>query len=69
MAYLAQDEAAQKRLKSFRLTTADCRQSQRDDLSRTTRVKSTKEELALSKSEASFTINGVIGQILPINGE
>lgn len=68
MAYLAQDDDAQRRIKSFRLTTADSRASQRDDLNRNTTVKSKKEELGLSKSEASFTINGVVGQVIPVNG-
>jgi hypothetical protein len=69
MAYLAQDEDAQKRIKSFRLTTADGRASQRDDLHRNTTLKKKKEELVLSKSEASFTINSVVGQVVPVNGE
>jgi hypothetical protein len=67
MAFLAQHEGVQKQLKSFRLTTADSRTSQRDDVHRNNRFMKS-EGLAVSKTQASFMLGDVVGQVVPING-
>ena len=68
MAYIAQDQATQSHIKSFRLTTADTRESRRDDAKRNNTYYKKENRLAMSKSEASFTLGSVIGQVVPVNG-
>ncbi len=69
MAYLAQDERVQKQLRSFRLTTADSRESKRDDSKRNPGDAKKKRSLLISRSDASFTVNDVVSQIVPISSE
>lgn len=69
MAFLAQDNGVQKQTRSFRLITADSRESKRDDAKRNTSNKERKESLLVSKTDASFAMDDVIGQIVPVNGE
>ncbi|WWC87130.1 uncharacterized protein L201_002016 [Kwoniella dendrophila CBS 6074] len=72
--YLAQSPQAQKQIKSFRLKTADLRQSRRDDSNRLKEVQNAvksflrhpESTLSLARKNATF-VDSVIGQISPIN--
>jgi hypothetical protein len=69
MAYLAQDQSLQNRLRSFRLTTADSRESKRHDAKRNSSYYKKEKLLVMGKTEASFILGSVIGQMVPVNGE
>ena len=58
MAYLAQDEEVQKQLKSSCLNASDGRRS-----------KYVRGDRFISKLRASFIMDNIVGQMMPINGE
>ncbi|WVW78709.1 hypothetical protein I302_100669 [Kwoniella bestiolae CBS 10118] len=66
MSYLAQSNQAQRQLKSFRLITADARQSKRDDANRLRTSTKKVEGLTIARKDATF-VEDVVGQISPVN--
>ncbi|WWD00331.1 hypothetical protein V866_007243 [Kwoniella sp. B9012] len=66
MSYLAQSPEAQRQIKSFRLITADVRQSKRDDTNRLRTSTKKSEGLSVARKDATF-VDDVVGQISPVN--
>ncbi|WWC59213.1 uncharacterized protein I303_101763 [Kwoniella dejecticola CBS 10117] len=64
MSFLAQSTEVQGQMRSFRLLTADARQSKRDDANRLKRK--TTDNSSLARKDATFVEN-VIGQLSPVN--
>lgn len=74
MAFMAQHEGVQKQLRSFRLSTTDSRNSQRDDVHRNNPFMmqdglAVLKKQAVPKTQANFMLGDVVGQVIPINGE
>ncbi|OCF76690.1 hypothetical protein I204_02391 [Kwoniella mangroviensis CBS 8886] len=66
MSYLAQSPESQRQIKSFRLITADARQSKRDDANRLRTSSKKSEGLSVARKVATF-VDDVVGQISPVN--
>ncbi|WVQ97865.1 hypothetical protein IAU59_004981 [Kwoniella sp. CBS 9459] len=66
-AYMARSQQAQSQLRSFRLTTADARESKRDDVNRLRGAPKGKQ-LAVARKDATF-VGDVVGKILPVDAQ
>jgi hypothetical protein len=68
MAHLAQQPLIND-LSTFRVSTADERESKRDDMKRRAKNPDMKKTLVIARDGASFTEDDVVAQIVPVNGQ